>query len=302
MKRFKSLFFLVSELVMGSFLIAVTTAHLAAQQSDPFYISLLEKAQKSFLAKNYEEAARGFDVAAFGLAGDKTLRAKAYVYLSLCKYYLKDLKASEKSLREAAGLMSEEGFASLQIYESAWPDVEKLMIFYNIGPAQNSPLPKEVGKPVSTVPEPSPSAKPNEPKKKPEEKGTKETNPGGQPVKTAQDPPKSDLKLDEIKEGDILPLDLVDTPPVAVKRVPAAYPPNAVAWAIEGTVIINILISEKGDVIKTEIVRGMKEAFGFDQAAQRAVRQWKFEPASIRGMRVKVWIPVAIEFKKEPGL
>jgi len=42
----------------------------------------------------------------------------------------------------------------------------------------------------------------------------------------------------------------------------------------------------------------MKQVFGFDQAAQRAVKQWKFEPGSVKGIKVKVWIPVAIEFKK----
>jgi len=71
---------------------------------------------------------------------------------------------------------------------------------------------------------------------------------------------------------------------------------------IEGTVIINALISEKGDVIETEIIQGIKNAVGFDQAALKAIRQWKFEPASVKGINVKVWMRVGIEFKKTSSL
>ena len=308
MKWLKNPLLLRSRLLLGSLLIIAATASIPAQQSDLFYVGLLEKAQKSFLAKNYEEAARSFEVALFGLAGDRTRQSKALVYLSLCKYYLKDLKASESNLREAAALMGEEGFGSLQIYQSAWPDVEKLMNFYNIGQAQNSPLPREVSKPETAIPE-NPGAKADLPPAKPGDKagdspggqsgGSPQSSETEQPAQVARNPQKAGLKINEIKEGDIIPLDLVETPPVVIRRVRAAYPSYASASTIEGTVIVNALVSEKGDVIKTEIIKDMEDAFGFKQAAQSAVRQWKFEPASIKGIRVKVWIPVAIDFKKE---
>jgi protein TonB len=292
-------------LVCSMLLCIVNVPPLSAQQSDPFYKNLLERAQKSFLASSYEEAARDFEVAAFGLTGDKNLRAKAYTYLSLCKYYMKDIQSSEKSLREAAALMGKEGFAKLEIYESAWPDLDKLMTFYNIIQTGTEPLPKEVEKPKPGNPE-TPNPKPKEPPGKPEEKsGTASEPPAAQGSATPQtaqnvpDPQKSAIKLDEIKEGDILPLDLVETLPVAIKRVAAIYPSYGGASLIEGTVMINGLISENGDVVQTEIIKGIKGAFGFDQAALRAVRQWKFEPASIKGIKVKVWISIAIEFKKE---
>jgi TonB family protein len=255
-------------------------------QIDPFYIALLEKAQKFFLAKNYEEAARDFEIASFGLTGDKTLRAKAYVYLSLSRYYLKDIKSSEKYMREAADLMGEKGFTTLEIYESALPDLEKLLTFFNIRPAgQDVPQqpPKVQDKPVTS--------KPITPAKSEEKAPDK--NPAKEPT---QNPQKT---LDELKEGDLLPLDMVDTPPVVLKRVKADYPAAARSFGIEGTIIVNALISEKGDVIKTEIIKGIKGAFGFNQAAQRAVRQWKFEPASIKGIKVKVWMPITIEYKKQ---
>ena len=277
----------------------LTAVSLSALQSDPFYLSLLEKAQKSFLARNYEEAAREFDIAAFGLAGNKTLQAKAYVYLSLCQYYLKDMQASERSLRQAAALMGEGGFSALEIYESAWPDLDKLTAFYNLARSQNDALPKEVEKPLPSNPEPQ-VAKPIEPVKKPGEKAAKDAAKDTEHSATAS--PLSDLKLDEIKEGDILPLDLVDTPPVRIKSSPAVYPEHARSSGIEGTVTINALVSEKGDVIDAKILTSIKNAVGFDQASLQAVRRWKFEPAAVKGIKVKVWIPVAIEFKKTPSL
>lgn len=262
---------------------------LSAQQSeqiDPFYLRLLEKAQKSFIAKNYMDAARDFEIASFGLTGDKTLKAKAYVYLSLSRFYLKDMKSSEKYLREAADLMGDQGFESLHIYESALPDLEKLLTLFKIRPAEQeaSPQPHQAqDKPVKSKP-PTPA--------KAEEKAPEKT-PAQEPAQIPQQ------TLAEIKEGDLAPPYMVDTPPAVLKRVLANYPAAARTLGIEGTVIVNALISEKGDVIKTEIIRGIKGVFGFNQSAQNAVRQWKFEPASIKGVKVKVWMLVAIVFKKQ---
>lgn len=265
---------------------AFYTSAFLAQQIDPFYRQLLEKAQKSFLAKNYEEAARDFEIASFGLTGDKTLRAKAYVYLSLSRYYLKDIKSSEKYMREAADLMGEKELATLEIYESALPDLEKLLTFFNIRPAQEESPPQPPQVPEKPIkPDPDTPAK--------SEEKVPDKNPAKEPTQTQQ------KTLDELKEGDLLPLDMVDTPPTVIKRVQADYPAAARSFRIEGTIIVNTLISEKGDVIKTEIIKAIKGAFGFNQAAQRAVRQWKFEPATIKGLKVKVWMPIAIEYKKQ---
>ena len=289
-------------LLIGLFFLAAVS--LPAGQTDPFYLSLLEKAQKSFLGKSYSDAARDFEVAGFGLAGNKTLQAKCCVYLGLCRYYLKDMEASERSLRQAAAIMGDEGFASLEIFESAWPDLEKLTAFFNLTPSQNDALPKEVEKPLPPPnPEPQPIAS-NDSTKKPEAK-TAENVGKNTPKKPPADPPSgppAELKLDQIKEGDVLTLELVDTAPTVIKKFPAVYPEHARRLGIQGTVTINVLVSEKGDVADAKILQGIKNAVGFDQAALQAVRKWKFEPATVKGIKVKVWIPVAIEFKKTSPL
>jgi len=289
-KRSLFLFFSITGIVL------LASLSLSAKQADPFYLSLIEKAQRSFLARNYTEAARDFEIAAFGLAGNKTLQAKSHVYLSLCRYYLKDVQAAEKSLREAAAIMGEEGFASLEIYESAWPDLDKLIVFFDLAQSQSKALPKEVEKPLPPPDPEPPISNPVVSEKKPEEETAKDVTEDMK--QSATSAPPADLKLDEIKEGDIVPLDLVDAPPVVIRRIPAVYPEHARLLGIEGTVLVNVLVSEKGNVIDAKILKTVKNAVGFDQAALQAVRRWKFEPATVKGIKVKVWIPVAIEFKR----
>jgi TonB family protein len=308
-----STFFFFSLLFL--FLLSNVLTARQAQQSDPFYRALFDKAQKSFLAKNYADAARDFEIASFGLIGDKALRAKAYVYISLSRYYLKDMKSSEKYLREAADLMGEEGIESLKIDEWAWPDLDKLMTFFSIRRAQpaqptDAPLPQkpeQQGKPSEQAPTTEAPPQPSFAHKK--TVSANSTSPVKPEEKTPQEPAQKEasnnlpqITLDNIKEGDLVPLDMVETQPTVLKRVPADYPAAARSFRIEGTVMMNVLVSEKGGVIKTEIISGIKGSFGFNQSAQRAVRQWKFEPATIRGIKVKVWMRIAIVFKvQEPG-
>jgi TonB family protein len=261
----------------------VLCGRLDAQETkpvDPFYPVLLEKAQKAFLARKYAEAARDFEVAAFGLTGNKNLRAKALVYLSLSRYHLKDIEASERRLREAAELMGAEGFGPLEVVESAQADLAKLMDFYGIQTAPAGEPDKDPGKPDAAGPPSTPKA------------GSGQAKTGEKPG-----PPEPAKTLGEIQEGDLVDLELVDTPPSVVKRVDPVYPAIAKRMKAGGTVTINALITESGNVIKTEIIRGIKGAFGFNQESQRVVGQWKFNPASVKGVKVKVWMPVSVEFK-----
>jgi len=260
-------------LIFICLLYLTTSSNLSfSQQTDPFYLGTFEKAQKAFLAKNYQDAARDFEIAAFGFTKDKSLRAKACVYLGLSYFYLRDIKACEKNLREAADLLGKQGFETLEIYEEARPALERLLDFYDIRQGQTESAPQPVEKPKGDVPQGKPS----------------------------QDVNKStEIRLGEIKEGELVPLELVETLPFITERVEAVYPAWARGHRIEGTVIVNALISEKGKVIKTKVIQGIKGASGFNQAAEIAVRQWKFDPATIKGVKVRVWMPIAIEFKKE---
>jgi len=102
-----------------------------------------------------------------------------------------------------------------------------------------------------------------------------------------------------IKTGDLIALDMVDTPPILIRRVQPKYPPVALSQEIEYQVLMNALISESGEVIKTMIIRGEKESYGFNQATEEAIRQWRFRPAAKDGIKVKVWKSILITFKKK---
>jgi TonB family protein len=254
----------------------------ASAQADPFYLRLLEKAQKSFLARNYGDAARDLEIAAFGLNQDAALQAKAYFFLGLSHFYLRDSEKSANFLRQGAELLGDKDLAALGMPDSVLRDLETLLPFFDIQLAS--------------------AAESINPPPLPEEE--KQANPSESSLETdqiSQTPAKKDpspITLDNIKEGDIVALNLVDTLPVVTERIPAVYPSSAGGSKITGTVVVNALISEKGSVIKTEIMRGIKGVYGFNQAAEHAVRRWKFEPATIKGIKVKVWLPVRIVFKR----
>ena len=130
----------------------------------------------------------------------------------------------------------------------------------------------------------------NEPQPKPDLKP-------GQPEPSPVTPKPEATPSPQIKEGDLVPLEEVDLAPKAVKTVEPKYPPLAQQIGLEGSVVVNALISEKGDVIRTEILRGIKNGASLEQAAEAAIRQWKFTPAEKNGVKVKVWKPIETRFR-----
>ena len=100
-----------------------------------------------------------------------------------------------------------------------------------------------------------------------------------------------------VQPGALVPLDQVEIQPALVKRIEPKYPPLALNMGLSGTVTVNSLISETGDVVRTEILKGIKGGHGFERAAEVAIKQWKFRPARKDGVNVKVWKPRDINFK-----
>jgi protein TonB len=103
------------------------------------------------------------------------------------------------------------------------------------------------------------------------------------------------------KLGDLVSLESVDVAPVLLKKVDPKYPVQALNMGVGGTVTVNALISERGDVIRTEILKGIKGGFGLERAAETAIRQWQFKPAEKDGVSVRVWKPLDIVYKTNPS-
>lgn len=78
-----------------------------------------------------------------------------------------------------------------------------------------------------------------------------------------------------------------------LKRV--IYPETAKRAGIEGRVYVQAFIDEKGDVVKTEILKGIGS--GCDEAAMKAINETKFTPAKQKGKLVNVQVVVPVWFK-----
>lgn len=78
-------------------------------------------------------------------------------------------------------------------------------------------------------------------------------------------------------------------------RCPApVYPPLAIAAHVEGTVVIEAIISTTGSVQDARVVGSVPL---LDEAALAAVRQWVFTPTLLNGTPVAVIMNVKVEFR-----
>ena len=87
-----------------------------------------------------------------------------------------------------------------------------------------------------------------------------------------------------------------DDPPTPMKRIAPKYPEIAQEAGIEGVVIIQAFIDEKGRVKETIVLKGIPNT-GLDEAAIEAIRNTKFKPAKQRERAVGVWISIPVNFK-----
>lgn len=77
------------------------------------------------------------------------------------------------------------------------------------------------------------------------------------------------------------------------------YPKEAQEKEIEGRVLLEITVSEQGNVNSAIIIEEKPQGLGFGQSALNSVRQWQFEPASIEGIPVRYTFRRYIDFKLE---
>jgi protein TonB len=105
--------------------------------------------------------------------------------------------------------------------------------------------------------------------------GTPNGRPGGSPFGSGAGPGRFDRQ----------PRLLHQTRPV--------YPAEAFVKKIQGRVVLQILIGVDGRV---QDVRVLESVPALDAAAIRTVRQWRFEPALLRGRPVSSWARTPIDF------
>jgi protein TonB len=62
-----------------------------------------------------------------------------------------------------------------------------------------------------------------------------------------------------------------------------------------GTVVVQALIGKDGRVADTRVLKSIP---ALDDAAEDAVRRWRFKPAQADGVPVETWVSVPIQFRR----
>jgi protein TonB len=82
-------------------------------------------------------------------------------------------------------------------------------------------------------------------------------------------------------------------PPLLLARTSPMYPPAAFTNGIHGTVEIELLIGEDGEVAHMALIRSIP---GLDAAALDCVRRWRFEPARHNGKPIATVADAPVTF------
>ena len=125
-----------------------------------------------------------------------------------------------------------------------------------------------------------------------------------QALDTRQKPPApSDETTEEEKEEQEIFVAVEEQPELiggmAALQKAAEYPQMARRTGIEGRVIVQFVVNEKGNVENPRVLRGVHSLL--NEAALKAVKEQKFKPGKQRGRPVKVQmsLPVSFTLKKK---
>jgi TonB family protein len=85
------------------------------------------------------------------------------------------------------------------------------------------------------------------------------------------------------------------SPPQLLREIRANYTDEARKKAIEGDVVLEIVVKRDGSVGQVRVLHSL--GGGLEQKAVDAVRQWKFSPALRHGAPVDVVVEASVGFK-----
>lgn len=86
------------------------------------------------------------------------------------------------------------------------------------------------------------------------------------------------------------------TLPTVVREVKPGYTPEAMERKIQGSVWLETVVLETGDVGDVVVTRSLDAEYGLDQQAIAATKQWKFKPGMKDGKPVAVWVTIELTF------
>jgi protein TonB len=86
------------------------------------------------------------------------------------------------------------------------------------------------------------------------------------------------------------------TLPRLVREVKPQYTSDAMRAKVQGTVLLECIVRPDGSVSDVQVLRSLDSAFGLDQEAVKAARQWRFLPGTRLGEPVPVLITIELTF------
>jgi TonB family protein len=85
-------------------------------------------------------------------------------------------------------------------------------------------------------------------------------------------------------------------PPQVIERFEPAYPERARRQNKGGSVVLKVLVSEEGRVVRVVVEAGEPDA-EFEAAAIDAVLRWRYRPAQEHGHAIRGWTSETFDFE-----
>lgn len=84
--------------------------------------------------------------------------------------------------------------------------------------------------------------------------------------------------------------------PQLLRQVKPSYTSEAMRAKVQGVVLLECIVNTDGTVGNCSVERSLDSAFGLDQEAIRAARQWRFRPGTRMGEPVPVLVTIELTF------
>ncbi len=124
--------------------------------------------------------------------------------------------------------------------------------------------------------------------------GTEGSGTGGPEAPVAPEPPPPPPPPPPAPSGPMRVGGAVKAP-VATNRPEPMYTNPARNGRIEGTVVVEAIISKSGNVQDVRVLRGLP--MGLSEAAEEAVKKWRFKPGTLNGEPVATIFTLTVTFK-----
>ena len=100
-----------------------------------------------------------------------------------------------------------------------------------------------------------------------------------------------------IAPGTLVPIDEADVVPVSVSRKLPVLPAPAGTSNPPGSVVMNVLVSERGTVDQVVLVKGVASG-DVNETVMKAAKSWTYHPATRKGVPLKVWVSEQVLVKR----